>query len=367
MSLDVFRGLTICLMIIVNTPGKGAVFYSYLVHAQWLGFTLADLVFPSFLFAVGNAMSFSFSGRADNNLVFFQKVIKRSIIIFLLGFLMYWFPFVKQSDDGLWHVIAFDETRVMGVLQRIALCYLIASLIIRFLNDRAVTLVAASILLAYWGILHVFGSEGSELTMTGNAIVKLDMWLFGKDHIYKKDLIPFDPEGLLSTLPSIVNVLAGYWAGKWIQNKKDLAHALRYLFIAGFSCIALALLWSLVFPLSKKLWTSSFALLTIGLDVIILTALVFMFEWKRLLQSASFFTVLGRNPLFVYLFSELFYVVLSTTRVNTDQSVFTWISMEWFQQLVPGAFGALLTALVFMLVCWVLAWLLDRYKIYIKI
>lgn len=366
-SLDVFRGLTICLMIIVNTPGKGASFYPFLVHAPWFGFSLTDLVFPSFLFAVGNSMSFSFSGRTDSNSIFFRRVFTRSAIIFLSGFLMYWFPFVRQSDNGGWHLIPFDETRIMGVLQRIALAYCFASLLVRFLNAKSLVFFAGFILLAYWGILLAFGNEGAELTMTGNAIVKLDIWLFGEGHIYKKELIPFDPEGLLSTLPSIVNVLAGYWVGKWVQGNKDFAQTWRYLLMVGFFCIALALMWSQVFPVSKKLWTSSFTLLTIGLDVLLLAALVFLFEWKGWLKSAFFFTVLGKNPLFVYLFSELSYVALSTMKVQDGQTVFAWVSIAWFQRLAPGAFGALLTAVAFMLVCWVLAWVLNRYKMYIKI
>jgi len=208
LSLDVFRGLTIALMIVVNTPGTGASLYPYLVHAKWFGFTLADLVFPSFLFTMGNAMSFSM-GRMKQAPVgeVWQKIIKRTVIIFLLGYLMYWFPFFKLGTDGSWMLKPFAETRVMGVLQRIALCYFFASVIFYYLSEKAALIISGALLLGYWGILYLFGQPGGELEMATNAGSKFDLAVLGIGHIYKKDAIPFDPEGILSTLPAIVNVI----------------------------------------------------------------------------------------------------------------------------------------------------------------
>ena len=218
LSLDVFRGLTIALMILVNTPGTGASMYPYLVHASWIGFTLADLVFPSFLFATGNAISFSmkkFKEASAND--FWRKVIKRSVIIFMLGYLMYWFPFFK-IEDGVFELKPFSETRVMGVLQRIALCYFAGAVLVRYTSERFMIFFSAVVLLAYWGILYLFGVPGQELEMATNAASRFDFFILGDGHIYKKDAIPFDPEGILSTLPSIVNVLIGYLAGVFIQK-----------------------------------------------------------------------------------------------------------------------------------------------------
>jgi predicted acyltransferase len=368
LSLDVFRGLTIALMIVVNTPGTGASLYPYLVHAKWFGFTLADLVFPSFLFAMGNAMSFSM-GRMKQAPVgeVWQKIIKRTVIIFLLGYLMYWFPFFKLGADGSWMLKPFAETRVMGVLQRIALCYFFASVIFYYLSEKAALIISGVLLLGYWGILFLFGQPGGELEMATNAGSKFDLWLLGIGHIYKKDAIPFDPEGILSTLPAIVNVMMGYLAGIFIQKKGKSFEGIAKLLMVGFLLFALAEWWNLIFPISKKLWTSPFVLLTVGLDLSIMAILIYAIELQKVKFGVKFFDVFGKNPLFIYLFSELFYVVLRLIPVGSGMDVFQWVSERIFQAIFPGAFGALATAIAFTLLCWLLGWWLDKKKIYIKI
>ncbi|AXP81508.1 hypothetical protein CJ739_2435 [Mariniflexile rhizosphaerae] len=367
LSLDVFRGLTICLMIVVNTPGTGANLYPYLVHANWFGFTLADLVFPSFLFAMGNAMSFSMGKLKSAPPSFvWKKILKRTFLIFLIGYLMYWFPFFQQTN-GSWELKPFSETRVMGVLQRIALCYFFASIIFYYLSQRVALILSGIILLAYWVILYVFGEPGGVLDMATNAVTKLDLSLLGEGHIYKKDSIPFDPEGVLSTLPAIVNVLAGYMAGVFVQQKGKSYEGISKLLIVGFLLASLALWWDLVFPISKKLWTSSFVLYTIGLDLSVMAILIYAIEIQNLKFGVKFFDVFGKNPLFIYLFSELFYVSLRQIKTSSGLDLFEWVSENIFQNVFPGAFGALITALVFMLLCWGLGWWLDKYRIYIKI
>jgi predicted acyltransferase len=367
-SLDVFRGLTICLMIIVNTPGKGAHLYPYLVHAKWLGFTLADLVFPSFLFAVGNAMSFSLKKlEFENQKNFLTKVFKRAVIIFLIGYLLYWFPFFSQSPEGALTIKPFSETRIMGVLQRIAICYLASALIVYYFSQRAAWIISAVLLLIYWGILYVFGDAGKELMIEGNAVIKLDIFLLGENHVYKKDIVPFDPEGILSTFPAIVNVLAGYWVGAFIQRKGKTYECLLYLLLIGGFAILGALGWQLLFPISKKLWTSSFVLFTVGIDMWLLSLLIYWIEIKKRNLVAHFFSVAGKNPLVIYLLSELLYIVLTLVRLPTGLSVFEWISIEIFQRVIPGPMGALTTAIAFMLLCWLAVWWLDRKKIYIRI
>ncbi|WNH11182.1 acyltransferase family protein [Thalassobellus suaedae] len=367
LSLDVFRGLTICLMIVVNTPGTGANLYPYLVHANWFGFTLADLVFPSFLFAMGNAMSFSMEKLKSASPSFvWKKILKRTCLIFLIGYLMYWFPFF-QHTNGMWELKPISETRIMGVLQRIALCYFFASIILYYLSQRVALILSGVILLAYWLVLYLFGDSEGVLDMATNAITKLDLNILGDGHIYKKDSIPFDPEGILSTLPSIVNVLAGYIAGVFVQQKGKTYEGISKLLIAGFLLVSLALWWDLVFPISKKLWTSSFSLYTIGLDLSIMAILIYGIEFKNIKLGVKFFNVFGKNPLFIYLFSELFYVVLCQINISSSMNLFEWISENIFQNVFPGSFGALITAIVFMLLCWILGWWLDRKRIYIKI
>lgn len=368
LSLDVFRGLTICLMIIVNTPGTGANLYPYLVHVDWLGFTLADLVFPSFLFAMGNAMSFSMGKLklADPGFVW-KKIIKRTLLIFLIGYLMYWFPFFKQGADGLWELKPFGETRIMGVLQRIALCYFFASLIFYYFSQKIALVLSGITLLAYWAILYLFGESGGELEMATNAVTRFDLSVLGNGHIYKRDSIPFDPEGFLSTLPSIVNVLAGYIAGVFVQQKGKAYKGISKLLVIGFVLTSLALWWDLIFPISKKLWTSSFVLYTVGLDLSIMAVLIYAVEKQKMTFGVRFFDVFGKNPLFIYLFSELFYITLRLLPTDSGLDLFEWISENIFQMIFPGAFGSLVTALIFMLLCWSLGWWLDRKRIYIKI
>src|SRR4051812_16438627 len=154
LSLDVFRGMTICFMIIVNTPGSGAEPFSPLEHAKWHGFTPTDLVFPSFLFAVGNAMSFSMRKYQEmGNAKVLSKIFRRTLLIFLLGFLMYWLPFIRTGADGHYEFIPISDTRILGVLQRIALCYCFASLLIHYLPKKALWIVSAVLLLGYWAIM----------------------------------------------------------------------------------------------------------------------------------------------------------------------------------------------------------------------
>ena len=368
LSLDVFRGLTICLMIIVNTPGTGGDFYPFLVHADWFGFTLADLVFPSFLFAMGNAMSFSVhKWKNVSSGYVWGKILKRTFLIFLFGFLMYWFPFVRHTADGSWELSPLSETRIMGVLQRIALCYLFASLIIYYFSKKTAAIISVIILTGYWGLLYIFGTSGEELGTTTNAVLRLDLALLGPDHIYKKDSIPFDPEGILSTLPSIVNVLAGYLAGVYVQRNGKLIGGVSKLFMAGAVLTLLALGWDLIFPFSKKLWTSSFALYTIGIDLAIMAILIYAIEIKNLKYGLKFFDVFGKNPLFIYLFSELFYMTLRLIPTRSGLDAFEWISERIFQELFPGSLGVLVTAIVFMLLCWSLGLWLHKKRIYIKI
>ncbi|MCU4166061.1 acyltransferase family protein [Carboxylicivirga caseinilyticus] len=368
LALDVFRGLTVALMIIVNTPGTGAKIYSYFIHVQWFGFSLADLVFPSFLFAVGNAMSFSMKKmKVAPPSEVWKKIIKRTLIIFLLGYLMYWFPFLTFGDDGSFILKPISETRIMGVLQRIALCYFFASVIFYYLSEKTALIVSGVILLAYWAILYVFGEKGAELEMATNAAAKFDLSILGIGHIYKKDSIPFDPEGILSTLPAIVNVIAGYIAGIFIQKKGKSFEGIASLLIIGFLLTSLALWWDLIFPISKKLWTSPFVLYTVGLDLSIMAVLIWLIELKNIKYGVSFFDVFGKNPLFIYLFSELFYVTLRLIPVSEGLDAFEWVSEKVFQNIFLGSFGSLLTAIAYLLVCWLLGWILHRKRIYIKI
>ena len=224
LALDVFRGMTICFMIIVNTPGSGQFSYAPLEHARWHGFTPTDLVFPSFLFAVGNAMSFvmvKWSALSQSQVL--AKIFKRTILIFLLGFLMYWFPFVEMDKNNHMILSPFSHTRVLGVLQRIALAYCLASLMIYYLKPKTAAIIGGLILLLYWGVMSFYGDPADHLSMTGNIGYTIDKWVMGENHMYHGEGVAFDPEGWLSTLPSVVNVIAGYlWGNSYKPREKLL-------------------------------------------------------------------------------------------------------------------------------------------------
>lgn len=367
-ALDVFRGMTVCFMIIVNSPGAGAIPYGPLNHAVWHGFTPTDLVFPSFLFAVGNALSFSerkFAVMSSGKMLY--SVFKRAAIIFLLGFLMYWFPFFKVDEAGEIRAFPFSETRVFGVLQRIAHCYLITALLVRYIRSRYLVWFGVSILLVYWALLVFFGSS-DPFSLEGNAIFKLDLWLLGKGHLYNDHGILFDPEGLLSTLPAIVNTLAGYLAGRCLQQETSSGKALKRLALFGLLSIVVALCWNPWFPINKKIWSSTFTLLTIGLDLLILPLLVLISEDKdrKAHKWTNFFTVFGKNPLFIYLLSEIGLITLMVFPVGRA-SFYEQINSEWIQPMLPGPAGSLLFALLFMCCCWSVGWYLNRRHLYIKV
>lgn len=369
LSLDVFRGMTICFMIIVNTPGSGADPFAPLEHATWHGFTPTDLVFPSFLFAVGNAMSFSLDKyRAIGSAAFLKKILKRTLLIFLLGYLMYWFPFFRL--DAAHHVVGapIGHTRIMGVLQRIALCYLFASLLIHYLSRRAVIIVSILLFVVYWLALLLFGDPAQPYSMLGNAGLYLDKFLMGNNHLYRGEGVPFDPEGWLSTLPAIVNVVAGYFAGRYIQQGGKNYETIAKLMLTGALFIFIALWWNAIFPINKKLWTPPFVVLTSGIDLLLLSALVYLIEIKKTGATwwTNFFVVFGKNPLAIYLLSELLVTVLYMIPVS-GQSFLGWVNKVFFQVVAPGAVGSLLFALTYMLLCWSVGLWLNRRKIYIKV
>lgn len=366
-ALDVFRGMTICFMIIVNTPGNGATTFSPLLHARWNGFTPTDLVFPSFLFAVGNAMSFvmnKWSGLTQSQV--WGKILKRTCIIFLLGYLMYWFPFMKRDVAGNFLAFPFDETRVFGVLQRIALCYGIASIIVYYCKPKTAVILALIFLAAYWIIIYAFGDAADPLGMQTNIGSQLDRWLLGEKHLYHGEGVAFDPEGLLSTLPAVANVIAGYVAGKYIQQKGISYESLTVLLLTGAALLFGAYCSNFFFPVNKKLWTSSFVLTTVGLDCIIIAAIIYVINFKQQTRWTYFFEVMGRNPLFIYLLSELGATLLYFFRADSKTSLYQWIYRNIFAY-AGSCLGSFLFAMSFMLCCWLVGYWLDKRKIYIRV
>ncbi|MDQ2863330.1 MAG: DUF5009 domain-containing protein, partial [Bacteroidota bacterium] len=292
--------------------------------------------------------------------------LKRTFIIFLLGYLMYWFPFIRLNKAH--DIVSFPigETRIMGVLQRIALCYGIASLMIYFFKIRATVIICVITLFLYWIILYWFGDASQPLSMMGNAGFKLDVWLMGKNHMYHGEGVAFDPEGWLSTLPAISNVVGGYLVGKWIQKKGNTYEAITKLLLAGFALMVCGYFWDLLLPINKKLWTSSYVIYTIGIDCVIISLLIYIIQIQNKVKWTTFFQVFGKNTLFIYLLSELFATVLFTIPMGTNSSLFKWAYQNIFSH-AGGYLGALLFALSYMMICWLIGYWLYKKKIYIKV
>ena len=207
-ALDIFRGITIASMILVNTPGSWSHVYPPLLHASWHGFTPTDLVFPFFLFAVGAAMSFSLGKYKGDKSDVVKKILSRTALIFLIGLLLKMFPFYQFNKGSF---IDFSTLRIMGVLQRIALAYGIAAFMCFFLSPKKLLGGAGILLVGYWGILLIFGGN-DPFSLEQNAALKFDLLVLGEQHLYGGFGIPFDPEGLLSTLPAVVSVIIGFMA-----------------------------------------------------------------------------------------------------------------------------------------------------------
>ncbi|CAN5368193.1 acyltransferase family protein [soil metagenome] len=363
LSLDVFRGIDVALMIIVNTPGDHHTTFSPLLHAKWHGFTLTDLVFPTFLFLVGTSLSFSLrTYEVAGQGAVLKKIFKRTAVIFLLGYLLYWFPFVHRNEVGEWAMNPLNESRIFGVLQRIALCYGLGALIIHFWKSKGVIIFSIVALLSYWAILVAFG----DLTLTGNAVLRFDSWLFGADHLYHGEGLAFDPEGFLSTLPAIVNVLIGYCAGIFVKEKGASFETIAKLMMAGAALIFCGLAWDLVFPINKKLWTSSFVVYTCGIDLMVMAILLYIIDVLRFKNWTYFFEVLGRNTLFIYLLSEFFEIMLGTFSTH-NENLHEWAFLHLFKPWAGGYVGSLLFAIGILLLCWVVGYWMDRRKIYVKI
>jgi predicted acyltransferase len=297
--------------------------------------------------------------------VFWRKTIWRTVIIFLIGYLLSWFPFFRHVDSG-WVFRPLEETRILGVLQRIALCYFFASIIIHYGSKKVAIWFSALALVGYWILCYAFGDANDPYSLTGNAALKLDLLLFGESHLYHGEGIAFDPEGLLSTLPSIVNVIAGYLTGDYIRRRGNSYEVVAKLCLAGSLLIFLALTWHMAFPINKKLWTSSFVLLTVGIDQLILASLIFITEIQNRRKGTQFFLVFGKNPLFIYILADLLITILYLVPVgdkNLQEAFFRGVLLK----IASPINASFLFAIIFMLACWSIGYVLDKRKIYIRV
>ena len=395
-SLDVFRGATVCLMILVNNPGSWAHIYPPLDHAPWHGLTPTDLVFPFFLFAVGNALSFVMPRlQAKGDAAFWKKVIIRSLLIYLIGLFLTWWPFVQWQNDHLVFRQWVDPNnsqlgvRTLGVLARIAISYFFGSIIIYYLKPKGAFYLGLIFLLLYWALCLLLGDPSDPYSMTGwFGTKRVDMPILGIAHMYKGEGIPFDPEGIMSTLPAIVQVIFGYLVGDYIQKKARLNDAvgqgknfemLSGLFVLGVALLLTGFCWDMVFPINKKIWTSSYVVYTTGLAIITIATMIYLIEFKNIKGGLSrFFDVFGKNALFVFALSAFLPKILWLIRIKdgidktTGKQIYTdpWHGFyKYVCAKIPGdpRIGSLAFAICFITFMWFICWWMDKKKIYVKV
>lgn len=364
LALDAFRGMTILAMILVNNPGSSPV-YEPLEHVPWFGCTPTDLIFPFFLFIVGTSLAYSLRKYREGATIVpavYSRIVRRTVTLILLGWGMG--VFGKLCD--LWFAgKPFDlgTLRLPGVLVRIALVYFAASLIVLNLSVRKQVVLGLVLLLGYGALLRWTPNAhdpAANLTPEGNVVRVVDRAVIGDRHLYKQGVEePTDPEGLLSTLPSIATALLGYWTGLVIQRRGLNGPTIGVLIAAGLACVAIGLGWAQVLPIGKKLWTSSFVMLTGGLAMICLAACLALFDiagWRRLARP---FEIVGVNAIFVFVASGLVARLLGSSHLG-GTSTHGWLYGNLFADHIANpqlaSFCFALTVVAFW---WLILWIMS--------
>ncbi len=357
LALDVMRGMTIFFMIIVNTPGSWNFVYGPLTHASWNGCTPTDLVFPFFVFIVGVSMAYSFRkyDQAERS-TWIRKILRRTLLIFLIGLFLNAYPLYDLDISSL---------RIFGVLQRIALAYGIAALLVVFFREKLLPIIFIGILLGYWAILLLFGGS-QPLSLEENAVRLLDLWLFGADHLYQGYGLPFDPEGLLSSLPAAGTAIFGYLVGRKFQQSDVVTSGLKTIAPWGIGALVLGVIWNFIgFPINKPIWSSSYVLFAGGLATLFFIALIWIIDVQGYKKWTYVFRVFGLNPLISYALSGLIITTFSLIKIG-DTSLYPWLYQEVFSKM-GSHFGSLIQALTYTMFIWLFAWQLYRRGKVIKV
>lgn len=359
-------------MILVNNPGSWDYIYPPLEHAEWHGCTPTDLVFPFFLYIVGVAMPFSFARYTKENrptAAVYWRILRRGVILFALGLFLTLFSFtldwlIKGTIPN------FSTMRIMGVLQRISLAYLLAALAVLNLSKRWLWILALILLLGYWGAMQLISVPGfgaGNLSPEGNLGGYIDRIILGK-HLYKGG--DFDPEGLFSTLPAVVTVLAGYFTGEWLRKQPIKSRTSLNLAIFGASCLILGHLWGFVFPINKQLWTSSYVVFTAGWALLLLGLCYELIEVRGLKRLGLPFEVMGLNAIFLFVASGMFSRILSKTRVGSGSdapTTYTWIYKNLFASWAGAMNGSLFFAITMVLFWWIILYSMYRRRWFLRI
>jgi predicted acyltransferase len=366
-SLDVFRGITMATMILVNMASLGDT-YPWLDHAPWHGLTIADLVFPFFLYIIGVAMAFSLakytSGNAPITKHVYWQIIRRSAILFGLGLILnnlFWnYSLIEPKIFP-----DLEHLRIMGVLQRIGVAFLLSSIAIMILSERGIWILAIEILIGYWVILTfapALDNADGVFTKFGNFGAYIDRLIITPAHLHKGSSSMSDPEGLFSTIPAVVNILFGYLTGAWLKRQSVISSRTSLnLLMFGLAALVIGLVWNGFFPINKKLWTSSFVLVTTGWGLISLAACYELVDVRKYTKWFKPFEIMGLNAIFIYVASIFFIKLLMVNKIGTGdtaKSIYELLHNQLF-----GWAGALNSGVLFAIAT-VSLWLGVSYLMY---
>lgn len=362
LALDAFRGLTVALMILVNNPGSWTAIYAPLKHAEWHGWTPTDFVFPFFLFIVGVSITLALRRKVEagaNQKQLVISIIRRAALIFALGLLLHGFPYFELS-----------KIRIPGVLQRIALCYLLASLIFLKTRWRGQVIAVIILLLGYWVLMMLVpvpGYGAGDLSLKGSLASYIDRTLLA-GHIYKPD---YDPEGLFSTLPAIATTLCGCLTGRFLQSTRAPFEKVAGMFAVGAGLVMIGWFWGLAFPINKPLWTSSYVVFTAGLALQTLALCYWLIDLKNYKRWAFPFVVFGTNALAVFVLSglvgRLLTLIKLTNASGKTATLKTYLYEALFVPFLSPLNASLAWALAYVAVWFGLMYLLYRKRIFIKV
>jgi len=362
-SVDVLRGLTVAAMVLVNNPGSWSAVYWPLRHAEWNGFTPTDMIFPFFLFIVGVAIPLALGTRLERDAPgLVGRVLRRSLAIFALGLLLHALP---------WFHLA--TLRIPGVLQRIAICYLLAALLVVWSGGiagwRLQALVAGALLVGYWLLMTrvpVPGGVAGDLSPAGNLAGYIDRRVLGP-HVWTVSRF-YDPEGLLSSLPAVATTLLGVLAGHWLRVAGTARRVTGGLVLGGLAATAVGWLWGQSFPINKSLWTSSYALFMAGLAALALAGCYWLIEGRRWRRLAGPFVVLGITALPLFFLSSLMARLLLLIRVGPEQvRLQAWLFDRLFASWLPPIDASLAYAVAYVLLWWGLMWGLSRTGVRLRV
>lgn len=361
-SLDAFRGFTIMLMILVNNPGSWRYVLPPLRHSEWHGCTPTDLVFPFFLFIMGVAMAFSLARRlqeSGSRWPVYRQIFKRSFLLIFLGLFL---AFYLRWD--------FSTLRYPGVLQRIGLCYFFAAMIVLHFKRKGQIIWAVGLLLSYWALMTLipFPGQGADPWALGSNFAQYVDNMLLKGHTWKPD---FDPEGLISTLPAIVQVLLGYFMGNWLRSNRTGLQKTNGMFITANILLVLALIWKYWMPINKQLWTGSYVLYTSGLALHFLAVSYWLIDIKGYKKFTRPFVIYGSNAILAYFGSSFmaktFYMWKFSRTDGTETSVTGFIYHSILEPIAGNWGGSLLHPILYIVLWLGILWWFYRRKIFIKI